>query len=130
MSNEKEKDARDNPAVQHCRKAWDDAYDEEMRTLGEDADDRPAKRAGNQAYLCALPPASGYQDIRDFIACVMHALVLHVLDAEDVEDYLAGAKVALSALRQKPQRKRRQLDTSEKEDKTKKNNSESHEPVQ
>jgi hypothetical protein len=119
----KEEDARDNPAVQHCRKAWEEAYDEEMRTVGDDDDHGPAVGSANRAYLCALPPLSGYDNIRDFIACIMHALVLNVLDPEDVEGYLAGAKVALSALRQKPQRKRHQRHTSEKVDKSKKESS-------
>ena len=119
----KEQIAADNPAVQRCRKAWEEAYDEEMLALGHDDDHGPAVGSANRAYLCALPPLSGYENIRDFIACIMHALVLHVLDPEDVEEYLAGAKVALSALRQKPQHKRRQRDTSKKEDKTKKKSS-------
>ncbi len=119
----KETDARDNPAVQRCRKAWEDAYDEKMLTLGENADDDAAQNAGNRAYLCTLPPLSGYENIRDFIACVMHALVLNVVDPEAVEDYLAGAKVALSALRQEPQPKRRQRHTPEKEGKSKKKSS-------
>lgn len=111
------------PAVQRCLRAWQDAYDKKIKNLARGEDEFEAKCAGRQAYLCALPPLSGYENIRDYIASVMHALVIHVADPDDVEHYLAGAKVAFSVLRQKPKRARRQQDTPEKSGKIKKKSS-------
>jgi hypothetical protein len=119
----KQQCASEIPAVQRCLRARQDAYDKKMNNLAKGETDFEARCAGREAYLCALPPLSGYENIRDYIACVMHALVIHAADPDDVENYLKGAKVALSVLRQKPKRQRRQQDTPEKSGKNKKKTS-------
>jgi hypothetical protein len=87
----KQQCASEIPAVQRCLRAWQDAYDKRIKTLAKGETDFEARWAGREAYLCALPPLSGYENIRDYIACVMHALVIRSADPDDVENYLKGA---------------------------------------
>ena len=54
------------------------------------------------AYRKALPELIGYDNIRDFIAAVTHGMVLGTLTAFQAKNLLAGARLALSALREAP----------------------------
>ena len=62
----------------------------------------PAQKAGNQAYIRAMPPLSGYQNICDFIACVTNALVIDAIAACDAKRLFAAAKIAITAVRSEP----------------------------
>ena len=46
-----------------------------------------------------MPPLAGYENIRDFIACVTYAEVAELILPLNAARYLEGAKVALGALR-------------------------------
>jgi hypothetical protein len=91
-------DSPQNDAVDRCNRAWLRAYNKELPNIDEDESTYPAEKAGNQAYLRAMPPLSGYQNICDFIACVAHALVIDAIGAKDSERLLAAAKIAVVAL--------------------------------
>jgi len=53
--------------------------------------------AGNvsgEAYREAMPPLMGARNIRDFIACVAHGMLLHVFEANEASKLLYAAQVA------------------------------------
>jgi hypothetical protein len=91
-------DSPQNDAVDRCNRAWLRAYNKEVANIDEDESTWPAQKAGNHAYLRAMPPLSGYDNICDFIACVAHALVIEAIGAKDSERLLAAAKIAVVAL--------------------------------
>jgi hypothetical protein len=89
----------DNPSVARCIRAWNRAYHKKLKELDEDEDDFEAEEAGKRSYLRAMPPLAGYENIRDFIACVTYAEVAELILPLNAARYLEGAKVALGALR-------------------------------
>jgi len=95
-------DSPQNEAVERCNRAWQRAYNKELANIDEDESDYPAKKAGNQAYLRAMPPLSGYQNICDFIACVANALVIDSIATCDAKRLFAAAKIAITAVRSEP----------------------------
>jgi len=91
----------DNPSVSRCIRAWNRAYREvckELRIRKDDCDFDARQKARN-CFLRAMPPLAGYENIRDFIACIAYSQVLEVLNPSEAESYLAAAKLALAALR-------------------------------
>jgi hypothetical protein len=94
----------DNAAVARCIRAWHRAYKKEMADLEiEEGESRyPAVVAGNNAYINCMPPLAGRENIRNFIACVTHALVLDVLKKFEVTPLLYAAQVATSAAGREP----------------------------
>jgi hypothetical protein len=55
-----------------------------------------ALRAARQAYRSALPPLCGSDNIRDFIACVAHGLLLEVFQGPDASKLRYAAQIANS----------------------------------
>jgi hypothetical protein len=92
----------ENDAVARCISAWRLIMGNERAELDEDEDESEAKEEANSAYLRAMPPLSGYQNICDFIACVTHGSMGGVIRQKDAEHFLAAAKIALCALRFDP----------------------------
>ncbi|MGA2906383.1 MAG: hypothetical protein ABSE36_01650 [Terracidiphilus sp.] len=99
-------DTKNNPgqkAIASCMRSWNYAYSK----LAEDDDsaEYQCERAGNKAYLNAVPPLSGHQNICDFIACINYASMAGVVTHKEATHYLANARIALAALslRPKPQ---------------------------
>ena len=88
-----------NKAVAHCIRAWQCAYKQKLANLAEDDTEWDAQKAGNLAYLRAMPPLAGYENIHDFIACVAYAEVTDMIMRREAIDFLAAAKVPLGALR-------------------------------
>jgi hypothetical protein len=86
----------DNPSVSRCIRAWSRAY---HKKLNEDESDDEAEEAGKRCYLRAMPPLAGYENVRDFIACVTYALLVEIIRPFEAEHYFAAANVALGALR-------------------------------
>jgi hypothetical protein len=56
----------------------------------------------DEAYRKALPELVGYENIRDFIACVTYGMANDTITAFRGDRLLAGARLALSAVRQAP----------------------------
>ena len=57
-------------------------------------------------YRKALPPLSGRENIRDFIACVAHAMLLKIIQPEEATRLFYAAQVAQSgANRDQPKAK-------------------------
>jgi hypothetical protein len=95
-------DSPQNGAVDRCNHAWQRAYNKEVAGIDEDESTWPAQKAGNQAYIRAMPPLSGYQNICDFIACVTNGLVIDAIPACDAKRLFAAAKIAITAVRSEP----------------------------
>ena len=88
-----------NPAIARCRQAYETARRNELKNGRKDYE---AKDAGGEAYRRAMPPLSGYENIRDFIACVAHGMLIGAIGYIDGAQYLYAAQVATSALRCQP----------------------------
>jgi hypothetical protein len=72
----------------------------ESRSKGRDIVE--TQICADEAYRKALPELVGYENIRDFIACVTHGMVIGTVTAFQADKLLNGARLALSALRQQP----------------------------
>jgi len=86
----------ENPTLARCIRAWNRAY---HKKLDEEETDFEAVEAGNRAYLRAMPPLAGDQNIRDFIACIAFASLTKLILQPTADHFLAAAKVALGTLR-------------------------------
>jgi hypothetical protein len=88
-----------NAAVQRCCQARDRAIDA-AGPLG--LDKYQIKERGEQAYRAVLPHLSGYENIRDFIACISHGAITGDIHPIEAPGLLYAAQVAISALRLQP----------------------------
>jgi hypothetical protein len=61
------------------------------------ADALSARTGASDAYCRAMPPLVGSHNIRDFIACVSHGVLIGVIKAGDSAKLLYAAQVALAA---------------------------------
>jgi hypothetical protein len=87
------------PAIENCLVVWRQVYKAKIaknKSRYESADG-----AGN-AYRNAMPPLIGFDNIRDFIACATHGLLIGAINGEDATKLLYAAQVALSTLRLAP----------------------------
>jgi hypothetical protein len=87
-------------AIDICMSAWNSALDEQAEIKGSSNWDR--EKAGNKAYLKAVPSLSGYKNICDFIACINYASMTGIIIHTDAAHYLANAKIALSTIYHNP----------------------------
>ncbi len=81
-------------------RAWNRAHDQQAEHKGSSNWD--CEKAGNKAYLNAVPSLSGYKNICDFIACINYASMIGVVTHSDAAHYLANARIALSAIYHQP----------------------------
>ena len=90
------------PAIARCSEAWRRVY---TTKLAKKASKYDAAQAATEAYRQAMPPLVGYDNIRDFIACVGNAMLLHIIIEPEGTRLLYAAQVALSSVRLKPKTK-------------------------
>jgi hypothetical protein len=88
-----------NAAVLRCCQARDRAM---YAVRAQNLDRFEIKQRGGDAYRDALPHLSGYENIRDFIACVSHGMITEDIRRMDGPGLLYAAQVAISALRLAP----------------------------
>jgi hypothetical protein len=90
-------------AIKRCCAAWQRVYDAYM--VGKDesgtADVVAAYLAG-PAYCNAMPPLAGYENIRDFIACAAHGILINAIPEKRANQILYAAQVALASLHFEP----------------------------
>jgi Na+/glutamate symporter len=89
----------ENTAVARCLNEWERVYKAEKAKRKDDYD---ATEEAEKAYRDAMPPLSGYENIRDFIACVAHAMIVGAIADNQASKLLYAAQVALSAVRCQP----------------------------
>jgi hypothetical protein len=88
-----------NPAVETCCKAYARAF----KAARKESDSRlHALDEGEKAFCNAMPPLSGYENIRDFIACVAQGMLIKAIPGSDGARLLYAAQVAHSTLRGQP----------------------------
>jgi hypothetical protein len=80
-----------NPAVARCLDAWERANRAE-RAKGKNRSE--ASIEADRAYRRAMPPLCGHENIRDFIACVTHAMIVHIFQDDSATRLLYAAQVA------------------------------------
>lgn len=90
--------AAENLAVARCCEAWTLTFQETARREGEAV----ATVEAEQAYRKAMPPLSGAGNIRDFIACTAHGMLIGAIGGPDGARLLYAAQVAYSTLRSQP----------------------------
>jgi hypothetical protein len=88
-----------NPAVQRCCEARERSLE---FSQAKKIDSWIRKESAAAAYCEAMPNLSGYENIRDYIACTAHGMVIKVIDRSEGPKLLYAAQVALSALRSQP----------------------------
>jgi len=84
-----------NTSVALCAEVWEKIF---RATLERNKNVYTAKRCADAAYRTAMPPLSGFQEIRDFIACVGYGMLLGAIKAENGTKLVYAAQVALAAL--------------------------------
>jgi hypothetical protein len=88
-----------NPTVAHCVSAWERVY---KITLAKEKSRPLASYEASKAYREAMPPLSGYENIRDFIACTAHAMLIGAIEGDQGTKLLYAAQVALCTVRSQP----------------------------
>ncbi|HVN92186.1 MAG TPA: hypothetical protein VMT38_00745 [Terracidiphilus sp.] len=92
----------DNKSVAKCIRAWHVAYENECAKLPRGESDEDARETANQAFLDAMPPVAGYENICDFIACVNQAYMWDVVCLTRSKLMFTAAKLALAAIHAAP----------------------------
>jgi hypothetical protein len=88
--------AHENPVVARCSRAWL-LYYCEARMKGES--DAYARLRARRAYQLAMPSLTGSRNVRNFIACTTHGMLLGALDGNEATKLLYAAQVAHTARR-------------------------------
>ncbi len=87
-------------AIKRCCAAWQRAYDAYMgRSKGSSTDSIFAAHNAHPAYCKAMPPLAGYENIRDFLACAAHGILIEAIPEKRANQLLYAAQVALASLR-------------------------------
>jgi len=95
-----------NQAVAVCVKAWRRTFELASLAPGDgrlapphDDSTHFANQQAAIAFIDAMPPLSGPQNVSDFIACVAFAMLKHIFRSEESRQLLDVAKVALASIR-------------------------------
>lgn len=114
-----------NPAVQRCcnlrnailceaftpedRQQFDEEflrlYDLFEKEINEDSEDYKISNNAALAYRAAIPDPTNRGTIKSFIACVLHAMSIDILDHDNGTRLLQGARIASLALIKRPRKK-------------------------
>lgn len=90
-----------NPAVAYCCEAYKRALNA-AKARGKS--DYSASIDAEKAYRKALPPLSGQENIRDFIACIAHGILIGTIEGADATRLLYAAQVAHATIAKEPRR--------------------------
>jgi hypothetical protein len=83
-----------NPAIAYCLQAYTNALQAGLRN--NDSRVR-AEEAAKTAYRGAMPPLTGSRNIRDYVACIAHAMAIDAVDGHEGARLLHAAQVANAA---------------------------------
>ena len=86
----------DNPRVAQCSRAFTDAYNAAIK---KGIHRFAATEEASNAYRRAMPSLFGEENIRDFIACVAHGILLQAIPEKDAGKLLYAAQVAHGSLK-------------------------------
>ena len=92
-----------NASFKHCAAAYRRAYKASLEGTEEtDVDKVFAAFDAGVAYCDAMPLLSGYESIRDFIACAAHGILIGAILPAKGNQLIAAARVALATYRHEP----------------------------
>ena len=85
-------------ALRRCRAAWQRAFDAYLSERGSDSSLSRmfAADKASPAYCAAMPPLDSLENIRDFVACAAHGILIGAIPAKREGAVLYAAQVALS----------------------------------
>lgn len=94
-------------AIRRCCTAWERAYETYLEGTDRGSTIRifAAHEAG-PAYCRAMPPLAGYENIRDFIACAAHGILINAIPEKRANQLLYAAQVALASLHFDPKQRK------------------------
>jgi len=92
-----------NQAIQRCCDARDRSLEESFE---QGLSSSQTKERAEKAYRDALPDLTGYENIRDFIACIAHGVLTGDIHPIEGPRHFYAAQVAISALRLEPKEKK------------------------
>jgi hypothetical protein len=84
-----------NPAVSRCCKAWNRTFN---ASFARKKCDYTAGKEAAAAYRDAMPNLFGEQNIRDFIACAAHGILIGAIEGKVATQLLYAAQIASGAL--------------------------------
>ena len=88
-------------AIRRCHAAWKRAYDAYIQRKGDDFLSRAMAKTGDapDAYRAAMPALDSIENVRNFIACTAHGILIETIPQQCAGQLLYAAQVALSVLR-------------------------------
>ena len=93
--------AYDCPAIQRCAEAWYRAY-QNAETKG--VNPISVRLRANEAYRYAMPPLNTPENVRDFLACVVHGMMVGAIIDELGSIWIRAARAAYGMCETKPNR--------------------------
>ena len=88
-----------NAAVQRCCQARERSFVDSRANRVSSYDTR---QGAIDAYRNAMPDLAGFENIRDFIACTAHGMIIGAIDSIEGAKLLYAAQVAVGALHHQP----------------------------
>lgn len=91
-------------ALRRCCAAWQRSFDAYMAQIKrpDDTDKVLAAIEAGEAYRNAMPLLSGYEGVRDFLACIAHGILIGAIKPEISGQLLYAAQIALNTLPHEP----------------------------
>jgi hypothetical protein len=90
-------------AIKRCCAVWQRAYNAHLEgNEGDSFDKIDAEHRADMAYCRAMPPLAGYENIRDFLACAAHGILIEAIPEKRANQLLYAAQVALASLNCEP----------------------------
>jgi len=88
------------PAIDRCCKAWYAAF---QKAQAAGTNPVSVRLRANEAYRFAMPPLNSVQNIKDFMACVVHGIMVGAIVDERGNRWIQAARVAAEMYRKAPQ---------------------------
>jgi hypothetical protein len=85
-----------NPALQRCCQARNRAIAD---CKGLNVSDYQSADIAAENYLANLPDLASIQDIKDYVACINHAIAISIIKPKDGNAMLATARVVMQTVR-------------------------------
>ncbi|MGD0830631.1 MAG: hypothetical protein ABR907_06795 [Terracidiphilus sp.] len=94
-------------AIKRCCNAWQRSYDAYVaKGVGSSSEKIFAAHYAGPAYREAMPPLDGYENIRNFIACATHGILIEAIPQKMANQLLYAAQVALASLNFEPRQRK------------------------
>jgi hypothetical protein len=85
------------PAIDRCCQAWYKAF---KNAQAKGTNPVSVRLRANEAYRYAMPPLTSTENIRDFVACVVHGMMVGAIIDELAARWLYAAQITTSMFKQ------------------------------